>query len=352
MVALSRERTFPIGLHLEPHQATLVQLCGNRARPEVYALAHAPLPVGPAIDPEERAAETALALKRLVSDHCFRGRQVVSCLGSQDLFVQNVRLPQLPIEEIEKVVRWEAEERLPYSAAEAEIRHLPAGVARQDASARQEVILLACRRNAVEQHVQILEQAGLTPQAVDIEPCAVLRSLAAAEAIGDVTARCAYLNFAAEATTVMFTEGDQILFLKYIAGGGRQWDQAVGRHLELDDAEAARMRAAVTSADTLNPDDEVHCSVIEAIRTLLEGTSAEIELCLRYYKVTFRGKPLGKIIVTGAEASPWLAEFLSDRLGMACELGDPFARLQHPPTTHAAATRPWRWTTAIGLSLR
>ena len=39
--------------------------------------------------------------------------------------------------------------------------------------------------------------------------------------------------------------------------------------------------------------------------------SSEIELCLRYYKVTFRGQPLEKVLVAGNEASPWLAEYMA-----------------------------------------
>ena len=349
MIAVRRARTLPIGLHLSARSATLAQLAGRPGAREVAEIAHAELPQVDGASPEDYDRETAAALRRLVANHGFRGRQVVSCLGAHELFVQNVRLPQLPPEEIDKVVRWEADERLPFPAAEAEVRHIIAGQVRQDAGVKQEVILLACRRELIERHVRILEGAGLVPVAVDVEPCAVLRSLRR-PAAGDEELRSAYLHLGDRATTVLLAEGDRVLFLKSIAGGGAQLDQAVARHLSLSEAEAARMRAAVTAAEELDAENEVHRSVIDAIRGPLESMVSEIELCLRYFKVTFRGKGLETVTATGSEASRWLVDFLGQRLATPCVLGDPFAALGGGPA--AALLSPWKWTTAIGLSLK
>lgn len=352
MIALRKNKMFPIGLHLQPRSATLVQLVGRSNSFEVHEMARGELPFDEEAPPEDQDREVVSGLQKLIADHDFKGRRVTSCLGSQELFVHNVRLPQLPDEEVDKVVRWEAEERLPYPVAEAEIRHLLAGQVHQDETTKQEVILLACRQTAIERHVSILEQAGLIPVAVDAEPCAVLRCLNAGRADQANPARRAYLNLGQRATTVIFADGDQVVFLKYIASGGEHLDLAVSRHLDLNVAEAARMRAVVTSSQSLDAEDEIHCSVIDAIRGPLEDIGSEIELCLRYYKVTFRGKPLDKIIVTGNEASPWLLEFLADRLATPCEIGDPFEVLGGAAHTSIERDRPWKWTTAVGLSMK
>jgi type IV pilus assembly protein PilM len=164
--------------------------------------------------------------------------------------------------------------------------------------------------------------------------------------------RRAYLNFGESAVTVVFAEGDEILFLKYIPGGGHQLDQAVARHLNLGLADAAQMRTSVTTAPELDATNELHRSVIDAVRGPLEATTAEIELCLRYYKVTFRGRPLERITLTGSEAGMWLAEFLTERLALHCDLGNAFERLSRWPTSASALERPWRWTTAVGLALK
>lgn len=150
----------------------------------------------------------------------------------------------------------------------------------------------------------------------------------------------------------MFAENQRILFLKYVSIGGHHLDQAIANHLDLDLTQAARMRARVSASPELDVEDEIHRSVIDAIRNPLESIGADIELCLRYDKVTFRGRGLEKIIITGDNASPWLIEYFTQRLGIPCEMGNPFSTLTRLPTTPTALDRPWRWTTAMGLSLK
>jgi type IV pilus assembly protein PilM len=350
MIALNRSCQHPIGLHLGPRLVRLMQLGQRSDARTIHAMAEAEIPSEESSAPELRVRETSAIIRRLLADHGFHGRQVVSCVGAQDLFVQNVRMPQLPPEEITSVLKWEAAERLPYPVEEAELRHIFAGPLRQDGNQKQEVILLACHRGVIERHVELLEQSGLAPLAIDLDPCAILRALEPASPPEEFGGRQAYLNFGEAATTVVFADRDQILFLKSIVGGGQNLDQAVAQHLELDPKEAVRMRAAVTSASTLNPADDVHRSVIDAIRAPLESVSAEVELCLRYYKVTFRGKPLDRIIVTGSEACPWLVEFLGDRLGTSCVLGNPLDSSKTLPGVSADLSRPCQWTTAFGLA--
>lgn len=349
MFGFNRNRHSPIGLHLGTQSAHLVQLGGAGSALEVHALAHAEIPYDESASSEVQDRETAAILRKLVAENNFRGRSVVSCLGAQQLFIQNVRLPKLPPEEIEKVVRWEAEERLPYPVADAEIRYLTAGEVRQDANVKQEVILLACHQGVLKRHISMLEQAGLAPAAIDVEPCALLRCFHGSANAGE--ARRAYLQFGERTTSVIFAEGAQVLFLKSIASGGHHFDSAVARHLDLPLREAARMRATVTRAEKLDSQDELHKSIADAIRAPLEATSSEVELCLRYYKVTFRGQPLQKILLAGAEACGWLAEYLGDRLGIPCEVGDPFTT---PGNTVQAPNieQPGRWATALGLSLK
>lgn len=358
MISLNRTSPHPIGLHLGPRLVRLVQLGARAGSHGIQAMAEAELPADNGSSPEARDRETASIIRRVVGDHGFRGRQVVSCVGAQELFVQNVRLPQLSPEEITSALKWEAAERLPYPVEDAELRHIFAGPLRQDGNVKQEVILLACQRSIVERQVKILELAGLSPLAIDLEPCAILRAMLPANLASGVGSRLAFLNFGEAATTVVIADGDQMLFLKSIDGGGEHFDRAVAKQLDLPLKEAARMRGTVTAAETLDPANDVHRSVIDAIRSTLENICADIELCLRYFKVTFRGKSLDRMILTGSEASSWLAEFLANRLSTPCSIGNSLANSNERVATNGVAGKPspaalaGRWTTPLGLALR
>ena len=350
MISLSRPRTPSIGLHLGPRFVTMAQVSGLTDRAEVAALAQGTLPPRGDLTDAQYDEQVASTLKLMVSDHGFRGHNVVSCVSADDLHLQSVRMPQLPPDELQKVVRWEAEERLPFPVKNAELRYFLSGQIRQDANVRQEVILMACQQPVLQRHLKILEAAQLVPRAIDVEPCAVLRTFRHSQS--EDTDRTAYLHLGDNLTTVIIADGDAILFLKYVGTGGRELDQAIAKHLELDLNEAQRVRATVNAAPTLDSHSDVHRSVIEAIRPQLESLASEVELCFRYFMVTFRGQPVSRLIVTGSESSAWLTEYLGQSLSCPVENGNPFATFSKVPQIPALLERAGRWTAALGLSLR
>lgn len=351
MISLKRETTFPIGLQIGPTSVTAAQLRERAGVLELSAAARAAMRIpGDATD-EECMKRTAEAIRELLSDSRFKGRRVVGCLTMDDLFVQNVRLPKLAEDEAEKVVRWEAAERLPYPVDDAEIRHWLAAEIRQETDVKQERILMSCRKQTISRCVELLERANLVPVGIDVEPCAVLRGLTPRTEVAGQTRRVC-VNLCEQATSVIIESADRIQFLKHIDGGGQTLDQAVADHLQLSQDEAATLRGTVTAAATLNPEDDIHRCVIDAIREPLESIADEIERCLRYDKVTFREQPPAEITLSGAEATAWLAEFLSDRLGTPCRLGNPFRQLDCQVDEDVCRERPWQWTTAVGLSIK
>ena len=68
----------------------------------------------------------------------------------------------------------------------------------------------------------------------------------------------------------------------------------------------------------------------------------------RYYSVTFRGQPLGQVVLTGGEANPSLIEWLTARIDVPCDLGNPLRSYQKIP----ASGRVGQWDVAAGLALR
>lgn len=351
MLTFTRTRLSPLGLHLGRHTATVVQLAGSEECLELKATAQGRLPSVEGCSPADSDRIVADALRRLIVDHRLSGRKVIGCLSADELFVETVRLPQLPADEIAKAVPWEAAERLPYPLADAELRHLVAGEVRQDNVVKQEVILLASPREVIQRRLRVLELAGLIPIGIDVEPCAWLRCLHRSGRLSE-TSRTAYLFCGETTSTVMFAEGQRVLFLKSFPIGGRLFDDAVAQSLAVDLETAASMRTDVFAAAVLDGDNEVHRSIIEALRPSFDSLVAELELCLRYYKVTFRGRPLDGLVLSGNEAAPWLAEYLGERVGVNTRIVNPLDCLERPPTSLSLNQRSGRWATAMGLAMK
>jgi type IV pilus assembly protein PilM len=149
-------------------------------------------------------------------------------------------------------------------------------------------------------------------------------------------------------TSVVISQGDDVLFVKYIDVGGRQLDQSVAEHLDmkLSEATALRRHNGDRRADQQDPD--VARAVAEAIRPVIERLSSELSMCLRYHSVTFRGQSLARLSLSGGEASPQLLQALDGRLNLKTELSDPLRSY----TVNTDIGRRSQWNMAAGLALR
>lgn len=343
---LARRYT-PIGVDIGSRSVKLAQLSADGAR--LVELARWDLPTEAPSEPAARAEQVTEALRRACEGRKFHGREAVLSLGPRELFVQNVRLPKVPGDELEKLVRADAAERVPFPIDEAEIRYLEAADVRQGDQTRREVVLLACHRPVLDELLKMVEAAGLRPVAVDVEPAALLRCYSNQyRRDDDKQQRSLFVHVGALSTAVVVAQDSEALFIKYLDIGGQHFDEAVARNLAmpLDDAWALRRHNGDRRADQQDP--EVALGVMESVRPLYERLANEISLCLRYQSVTFRGQPVARLVLGGGEASQPLLEVLSTRLNLKCELGDPLRAWDQP----RVSGRRSQWDVATGLVLR
>ncbi len=334
-----------IGIDIGSRSVKLLQL--NSDRSQVIACARQELPE-PSNDPARRSAQWTTAIDKARKQHGFRGRKVALCLGGSELFAQNIRVQKTNPTEMEKAVRQEAAGKLPFPLSESEMRFVDAGDVRQGEVVKRELILLACHRPALNMLLKAVEEAGLQPAAVDVEPAALLRCYVKQfRRDADRTQRAMFTHFGQTGTVVVIAKGEEALFVKYLEIGGRHLDEALARNLKMDMAEATSLRRNHGDRRVEQQDPEIARTVAEATRPVVERLASELALCTRYHNVTFRGQALARVVIGGGEATPELVEALSARLETKCELGDPLRSLESP----AVSGRKGQWDIATGLAL-
>ena len=362
MIRLLKTRwTGPIGVDIGSQSIKLLQLNGDRTR--VVDAARQELVPNPNAKYEDdsgtwkslggtgsyRQQAVAEAIRAAREGRNFRGREAVICLGGADLFVQSVRIPKAVPDEFEQLVEQEARNRLPYPYAEAEVRFLEAADVRQGDALKTEVIMLACPRASLDALLEAVEAGGLKPVAVDVEPLALLRCYSwQFRRDEDRQQRSMFVHIGASSTALTIARGSEPLIVKYLDIGGRHLDEAVAAHLKMDLTAAAAVRRYNGDRRAGQQDADVARSVQEATRPVIERLAAELAMCVRYHSVTFRGQPLARIVIGGGEAAPNLADELSGRLNLGCELGDPLRTFELAIQTG----RRGQWDLAVGMALR
>jgi type IV pilus assembly protein PilM len=344
---LKARRAGPIGLDIGTHCVKLIQFNGERNR--VIDAVRWDLPGGNGASSDDRWRQIAAVVRRAREGRSFRGREAAIAIGAPDLFVQNVRVAKSPPGEMDKVVRHEAASRIPFALDDAEFRFIEAADVRQGEATKREVILLACQREALEKALGAAEEAGLRVGAVDVEPLALVRCYGRQfRRDEDQQQRALYVQLGAAASVVVIAKGTDVLFIKYIDVGGRHFDEAVARHLDMSLTEGALLRRHNGDRRTDQQDPEIARTVAEATRPAVERLAGELALCVRYHSVTFRGQPLAHIVISGGEATQTIVDQISARLDTTCELGDPLRNYEIAVQTG----RKGQWDVATGLALR
>lgn len=345
---LQTKRTGPIGVDVGSRSVKLIQLSSDCTR-----LQEASRWDLPRIAEEDEAHSQETTLAEAIQGACegrnFRGREAVVCLSNKQLFLQNLRLPRSSSIPLENQIRTEIASRLPFPLEESEIRHIETADVRQGDEIMKEVLVLAAQRSVIDRLLEAVEQAGLRPLALDVEPAALARSYASQfRRDDDQQQRSLLVQVGFAHTIVVVAQHDRLMFVKYVDIGGEDFDQAVASHLGLSLLDAATLRRQSADRRVERQDPEIQRTIAEAIRTPLKRLLDELAMCVRYYSVTFRGQPLARAILSGGEATAPLVSELENRLGIPAEVSDPLRSFP----TNLDLGRPGQWDVALGLSLR
>lgn len=352
----------PIGLDIGASSIKMLQLSKDDEQPSILAAAQHDIPPT-ASDPSELEILIKKTITSALRRHPFQGREVVTALGVGDYQMKNIRLPRMPTQELTSAVEFEANERFDFGESGVQIRYVPVGEVRHGNELKEEVIVFAAPDEVVQARLDMLESLRLRPTAIDIAPCAAARSfirfLRRAE---DVDSINVFLEIGHRGSSIIITRGPEISFLKLIDIGGKLLNEAVAKSLGIAKQEAADLRIRIMREDSGGRGnargtvpDEMRAAVADAVRPFIERLSRDVQLCLRYFAVTFRGqKPESLTIVGGDAHEPSLKKIISEAIDVPCLIGHPLRGMGRLGLIGGRDRRTFQpaWAVVGGLALR
>ncbi|MCC6238767.1 MAG: pilus assembly protein PilM [Phycisphaerales bacterium] len=357
MIRLTRSHIQPIGIDFGTDSIKLIQLEVTGQSLAVVAAARRQISPGPWDDPQ-RVAQIGVLLRQMLRQGGFSGRRIVTALPREMVHVKNIRLPNMPPQELAQAVNFEAAHLFPFEVHDSMVHHIIAGEVRQATDVKQEVIVLAVQPEQVNRYLEQLHNWGLVVESLDIEPAALYRTTERfIRRKEDENGVHALVDVGLQRSQVIIGRGREINFIKTIDLGATHLDESVSRQLGISLAEAGALRRrlgeAADSEDELRR-DPVRQAVFDATRSVMMSLAREVSLCLRYYSVTFRGYRPTKIKVMGGQAcdNQVLAQ-LAGNLPIPVEPGRPLLNVNI--SRMKASDRRGvmsEWSLALGLGMR
>ena len=367
----------PIGLDIGHNSVKMIQLVVTGGQISVLAADKVRIDPGINGDGEQRRGVVISAIKQMLVEGKFSGRKVVSCLPSDRLKITSLRLVESQSDEIEQALRKEVVQRFGLDPDKDAMNYVLAGNVRQGDEIKNELILFAIDDDTIKSHIDMLEEAGLSPVAIDTIPFALFRSFERSlRRQEDREQTVVFVDVGCRFTTVVFGRGGDISFVKQIPIGGERFNQEIAAKLGININEAETLRGALRmerglSASNSEPmgqqadgdkqrlDISTRQTMTDAISAVAQELAREISLCFRYYTVTFRGKRVERAVFTGGEAyENILLNVLKRQLTVEIEVAQPLKGFDMSSgRAHINFDSDRRgllceWSVAVGLGLK
>jgi len=332
----------PIGLDIGHNSIKMIQLLVNEEQLSVIAADETHIDADINSDQQSRRSFIISAIKRMLLNGGFYGRNVVSCLPSDKLRITSLRLAEAEKFSIEQALRREVAHRFGLDPDKDSMDYMVAGSVRQGDEIKSELILFATDNETIKNHISMLEEAELRPVAIDTIPCALFRSFERSLRRQEDRDRTAvFVDVGSCFTTVVFGRGEEISFVKQIQIGGQKFTHEIASKLGINVGEAEMLQEALRvdpgllSLKSKMPEQapaenwhDIDMStrqvMVDAVSAVAEDLVREISLCLRYYTVTFRGKRVERAVFAGGGAyEDILLNILRRRLTVEIELAQP-----------------------------
>jgi len=361
-VRVKRVKAGPIGLDIGASSIKMLQLADGGGGPCVLASVQHDLP-----SPGSNDADPNAAIKQIVAaalrNHPFKGRDVVTAFGSGEFQLKSIRLPRMPADELASAVEFEAQDRFDFGGEPTQIRHLPVGEVRQSGELKEEVVVFVASDERVAERIELLESLKLRPVAIDAAPCAAARSfvrfLRRAE---DASSVNVFVDIGLRGASIIVTRGAEISFLKMMDVGGSLFNEAVAKALGVSKEEAADLRVRIMregagrrATDRSTIPEEIKAAAADAVRSYIERLSRDVQMCMRYFAVTFRGQRPESLTIVGGEAhEPTLTTILSEAIDVPCMIGHPMRGIGRLGAIGDRNRRTFQpaWAVVCGLALR
>lgn len=332
---LANGSTHPIGLDISDLSLKLVQLNKHRDKIKIQALSKLNLPQGIVVNGEiKNKTELIKAIKKIISDPLYGkvgSKEVVACLPESKTFIKLIEIQKSP-NPLADIIGSEIEKHVPMELSEIYYDWQIV----EELADKYFVLIGAAPKNIVNQYTEMLDEAKLSPIALEIEPVSICRCLLKEETsnlklatFGDKAKADASLNYGiidigANHTCMIFYSGNTILFTVSMPITGEEITSKISQALSLTKEQAEKAKI-ICGLDENKANGVIKDILDDTLKNLVEKIKEAISFYENYFHQ--RGQ-LNKILLCGGGANiPNLEKIISQELSVEVRLADALTNL-------------------------
>jgi len=319
-MALFGRKKSSVGLDVGSGFVKLVEVDHSGAQPEVARVAMRPLLPDAIVEGEIMdyglVSETISGLFEEVG---LKGRDVITAVGGHDVIIKKIEMDRMKETDAREVIRWEAEQHVPFDIKSVELDFQILNP--NEEGLRMEVLLVAAKRELVDNKVSLLVDAGVSPAVIDVDAFALHNAFEHnyPDAMQGIVA---LVNVGHETTNVNILEDGVPILTRDIPFGSRRVREDLQRERGLT---AEQAEDVVQGRERFSDLDTFVDSSADEVAVGIERASA-------FLMTRQSGEGLGQIFLSGGGARiPGMTESLAQRMNVETHLVNPFERVPVRP---------------------
>jgi len=340
-----------LGLDIGSSSIKLVHLKEGRRGYTLLAWGEAPLPPEAVVDNQLMNSSAIVeAIRQLVAQQRVKVKDVAIGVRGHSVIIKRISMPVMSQEDLDESIQWEAEQYIPFDVKDVHIDTqilTPQG----DAAGQMDVLLVAAKKDMINDFTAVCAEAGLTATVVDVDAFAVQNAFEAnyPQAPGQPVV---LINVGAAVTNINIVSNGLATFTRDITVGGNAFTEEIQKQLNISAEEAEALKVGGHGeTDAVVPQE-----VERVIQGVADQMGGEIQRSLDFHAATAPDVHPTRVYLSGGTARiPALFKVIEQRAGVPVEILNPFKNIEvdnrkfDPAVIMNAAPAA---AVAVGLALR
>ncbi|MFP2932657.1 type IV pilus assembly protein PilM [Pyxidicoccus sp. 3LG] len=319
-----------LGLDIGSTSIKMILLKEQRKRGEVgFALQSfgmKPLPPEAIVDGAlMNSTAIVQAVQELMSELKVKGKDVAIGVSGHSVIIKKIQMPRMSQDELEESIQWEAEQYIPFDVKDVNIDTQILDGGGNDATGQMDVLLVAAKKDMINDYTTVVSEAGLAPVVVDVDAFAVQNMFSVNYDLPEKET-VVLINAGASVVNINIIANGVTVFTRDVTIGGNQFTEEIQKQLNVsyEEAEALKIGGNRADADAVVPQE-----VERVLSSVAEQVAGEIQRSLDFYAGTAADSNFSKVYLSGGTAKiPALFKTIEARTGVPVEILNPFRKIE------------------------
>ncbi len=322
-----------IGVDVGSYALKFVTLEEEKKELKLKDWGYVPLDFPPDINSEEKPIFISEEIKRYLKKKGLPFKFAATSISGNSVIVRYVKFPKLSRKEMELTLGVEAEPFIPFDINDVNLTYFPLGDVNEEGQAKMESVLIAAKKELIDDRLNILTDAGLEPIIIDVDAF-VLENLYA----------WLYPDFG-ESTILVLNIGNKVSNLSIISQGvtrvvrdifiaGTSFDRAIAKVTGTEIKAAPELKKHYGLFLTTEEKEKAimdynkeALAISKACFGIMKNLCNEISRSIDYYLSQGGDQSISKIFLSGGMANFGnISQYLSGEFRVPVEIANPLSK--------------------------